>query len=160
MSNATKSLKIKSEGPEYVGWRGELLAELALTRLAKIANVEIYKPGADQGYDFVIGTADGLFVSIQAQSFSSNSAGIKEPQLVQELRWKVPVETTERARKSLSPVLFFLFDADTDHGRFVRLDTLPPQRPKAAFVTLVFPRQNMIDERNLLKTLAELKNQG
>jgi hypothetical protein len=160
MSNATKPLEIKSEGPEYVGWRGELLTELALTRLAKIADVEIYKPGADQGYDFVIGTADGLFVFIQTQSFSSNSAGIKEPQRIDELRWKVPMDTIDRARKSRSPVLFFLFDADTDHGRFIRLDTLGRGKTKAAFETIAFPRQSIINEENLLKMLADLKNQA
>jgi hypothetical protein len=157
MSNATKSREIKGSGPEYVGWRGELLTELALTRLAKLAEVEIFRPAADQGYDFIVSTPKGRFMFIQTKGFSSNAAGIKNPAQVDELRWRVPKEIIKKAQESRSPVLLFLFDADTDHGRFLRLDTLTIIDAKSNFETLIFPRQNTINEANLLKLLVELE---
>lgn len=57
-----------------------------------------------------------------------------------------------------SPVLIFLFDADTDHGRFLRLDTLDVASKGARHRTIKFPLDNVIDRENLETMVCQLQS--
>jgi hypothetical protein len=156
MSKSAQARELPTSGPEYLGWRAELLAELALSRLAKAPGLQILKLVQDDGYDFVVAMPKGHCVFIEAKAFSSYEAHLDNPAEVPSLQWRLPTALINKARQSVSPVLLFLFDADTGHGRYIRLDTLRSARPKGEYMVVSFPRTNEINEENLRKFVNEM----
>jgi len=153
--NASTSKEVQTTGPEYLGWRGELLAQLALSRLEFVT---VYQGSPDQPYDFLVATSDGFCFFVEVKAFSSTKSNINHVDTIAELRWRVSTELIRRANESRSPVLLFLFDADTDHGRYLRIDTLPVSNKSAKLQTIRFPIQNVIDKQSLESLLRELQH--
>jgi hypothetical protein len=150
-----KSIRIEAAGPSYLGWRGELLAELALT---KVPGLIVYKPDlADAGYDFCVTTRDGFCFFVIVKTFSSIKQDMRTVASVNELRWYLDTKLVQQAHDSYNPVVLFLFDADTDHGRYLRLDTVPLVNSRTR-TPVKLPRENVIDSQGLerlIKTLQE-----
>lgn len=150
--------EIKTTGPDYLGWRGDLLAELALARLPRLT-VHKRPEGRSSSipYDFLVETAKGFCFYVLARAFSSFQLGIAHVERVGVLHWSLYADLIYRARESRSPILLFLFDADTDHGRFLRLDTLAVPRDKTGRLTVHLPVEQTINRENLEREVAALQ---
>jgi hypothetical protein len=158
MSRKQTSVVVKTQGPDYLDWRGELLGELALVRHPDLA---IHKrtsgPPPELPYDFLVTTTDGLCFYVEIKAFSSMRLGIEDQESIPELLWSVDADLVRRARESRNPVVLFLFDADGEHGRYLRLDTLPAPAPNARQVMLRFPVERTISSESLERLVAELQ---
>lgn len=154
MSDEAAVVELQPAGRERVGWSADALAKLALI---EVAGLTIFQKVHSNGYDYAAATEDGLFVLVSVAAYSSRAAGIQRVEAVAELRWLVPAEDIRRARASLSPVYFFLFDASTRHGRYARLDVLPAPPRGAKAVPVSFPVANVIDPASITRLVAELR---
>lgn len=154
MSSPTVDLGSKAAHPAYSEWRGILLAELALARVPGLA-VNKQPPGADHGYDFLVATGRGACFFVRVRAFSSMRLDAEDVDASEEWHWRIDASLIRRARESRSPFFLFVFDADTDHGRFLRLDTLAA--PGGRSVTIHMPRENTLDRKNLDRIVAELE---
>jgi hypothetical protein len=126
-----------------------LLAELALARVPGLIVNKQHSAG-DLCYDFLVATERGACFFIEVKAFSSMRLGAKA-----EWRWRIDASLVHHARESMSPFFLFVFDADTDHGRFLRLDTLPT--PDTRSVTVRIPRENTLDRKGVEGIVAELE---
>ena len=143
--------------PHYVQWRKEILAELVFTRL----NLIYTKLQPDSAADYSVYTRSGNQFLVVVKGLSSIARRIRNIETAQELHWRVPNQLLETARRSDYPFFLFLFDADTEHGRYLRLDTLPENVSSSAReVTLRFPKANTLDRDGLQKLLLELEVNG
>ncbi|MDZ7616417.1 MAG: hypothetical protein U1E05_05390 [Patescibacteria group bacterium] len=154
MSDTTTPQEAAIAGPEYVHWRGELLAQLALSRVPSLI---VYQSPAQHEYDFLVSTKTGFCFFVEVKALSSIREKIRNIDTVEELRWRVSKELVTRANESRSPVVLFLFDADTDHGRFLRLDTLPSMPTSGQLQTVRFPITNVISKDRLEEFVKELE---
>ncbi len=159
MSSKRTGIDDKERAPGYAGWRGELLAELALARLpGLIVNKRPDRPDIDFGYDFLVATEKGTCFFVDVEAFSSSRNRIADNGSDQEWRWHLDTELVRRAHESRSPFLLFLFDADTDQGRFLRLDTLPIPDRGDRTMTVRIPAKNIINKENLNELIVSLQN--
>lgn len=147
-----------ADAPDYVGWRGLLLAELALARVPEFL---VHKEPDGQGppplrYDFLVATADGFCFFVTVAAFSSFRLKSCGPGSAEDIRWPLDAELVRQARRSRSPVVLFVFDADTEHGRYLRLDTLPEPTTKAVAVPI--PVANTITPASLKRLVSELRD--
>jgi hypothetical protein len=154
--NKQASVEIQTTGPSYLGWRGKLLAELALAPVPGLI-VHERPNGAPSAlpYDFLVSTEHGRCFFVAVRAFSSSRLDVHDVEAVPELRWSVDADLILRARGSESPFVLFLFDADTDHGRYLRLDTLPGPSPAARQVTVRLSVEHVINKENLDKLVAD-----
>jgi hypothetical protein len=155
MSERTTLQQVAIASPKYVHWRGELLAQLALSRVPSLV---VYQSPEQHEYDFLVSTQTGFCFFVEVQAFSSIHERIRNVDTVDELRWRIRKELVQRANESRSPVILFLFDADTDHGRFLRLDTLPPMSTSGQLRTVRFPICNVICRNRLQELVDELES--
>jgi len=153
MPNANESKDVPSSSPAYAGWRGELLAQLALSR---VPGLTIYQSPSQAPFDFLASTSDGFCFFVEAKAFSSTRQHIREIEAVSELRWRLPSNVMEAAARSHTPVMLFLFDADTGHGRFLRLDDLPANHG-GRYLTVRLPVQNTITKENLQQRIEQMR---
>ena len=154
MSDEPAVVELEPVERERVGWSADALAKLALI---EVAGLTIFQKVHSSGYDYAAATEDGLFVLVSVAAYSSRAAGIRSVELVPELRWPVLADDVRRARASLSPVYFFLFDASTRHGRYARLDVLPAPPRGVKAVPVSFPLANVIDPPSIARLVAELR---
>jgi hypothetical protein len=158
MSDKRMSVEVPTTGPSYLAWRGELLAELALARLpGLVVHKRPERPPAELPYDFLVATEHGLCFFVGVKAFSSFRLDVRDVEAVRELRWPVDADLIRRARESQSPYLLFLFDADTEHGRYLRLDNLPDPDPQASRLTVRFPAEHTINKENLERLIEDLQ---
>ncbi len=153
MSDSLKAVEVKTTSLSYLGWRGELLAELALARVPGLTIEK--RPArltADFRFDFRVTTKKGAQFFVEIDAFSSFDLDIAEVETVPELKWTL----VHYARQSGTLVLLFVFDADTGHGRYLRLDTLPEPDLQARRLTVRLPLENTITRENLRKLISEL----
>jgi hypothetical protein len=143
-------LNTVAEMPEYVRWRTDLLVGLALARLPEL---RVCKFADEKPMDILVVTEQGFCFFVIPQGFSSLAAGLKNVETLD--NWAFPVDShlIVRARERRSPVVFFLFDADTDHGRYLRLDGLP----KSNVQELRFPIEHTITRTSVQKLIAEMQ---
>ncbi len=153
-SESKSSQEIKTGGAGYVVWRGALLAELALARAPELS---VHKPKQDCGYDFLVATPSGTCFFVLVKAFSSKKLSIRDVQEIVDLRWRIDTKHIRRARASHTPVLVFLIDADTDHGRYLRLDTTPIRRESSQSQMIRFALKNTIDKEGVETLIAELQ---
>jgi hypothetical protein len=145
--------------PHYIGWRGELLAKLALSRLG---NVRIFEPGRPgpsspvHDFDLVVMTPDALTFLVEVNAFSSIKRDIANPEACEWLDFDLSISILKRAWEAQSPVVFFLFDADTEHGRFMRIEDIPFTAGKH-FQRVRFPIQNTITTASLNLLVREMR---
>ena len=146
MANKKRTKKV----PEYVGWRSELLAELALARLP---NLKAYKLTDQEPFDKLAVTDRGFCFFVMTRGFSSIASGITNSDTLAELTYPCERGILERARENQSPVVLFYFDADTDHGRYLRLDTMPDEDVEE----LRLPIENTITKASVQKLIREMQ---
>lgn len=152
MSDRTIAVGPKATSPHYLGWRGTLLAKLAL---ARVPGLVVNEGASDHDYDFLVATPKGACFFVAVKAFSSMRLEAEDVDTTAEWRWRIDAALIRRARESRSP--FFLFDADTDHGRSLRLDTLPAPGPEARTVMVRIPRENALGRKHLEEIVAELE---
>ena len=153
MADKKKTRLFKDHGPAYVGWRAELLVQTALARFPDII-VHTSSIG-DYGYDFVVATPTGVCFFVIVKAFSSKSREMSNIENVKELKWGVSTRILRWASKSRSPVFVFLVDADTEHGRYVRVDGTVITSGNTQ--VLRFPAANTIDAKGLERLLNEIE---
>ena len=157
---ASKRADVVESGtePNYVGWRGELLAELALSRIPRlIVTKHPDRPTGDAGFDFLVATEKGFCFFVDVRAFSSARLKISQGDPDEDWNWRLDATIVRRARESRSPFVLFLFDADTDSGRFLRLDTLCAPNQGEPKVPVRLPAENTINKENLEKMIAALE---
>src|SRR4051794_26856738 len=129
MSSRTKprAAQTKPGEPRYVGWRGELIARLALVR----AGLVVQEAPAPGPFDLLASTPGGLYFLVQVRAYSSMHGG-RGPAFDRpgdECRWPVEVPVLRAAAGVNLPVVLFVIDADREVGHYARLDRLsPPDR--------------------------------
>lgn len=136
--------------PEYVGWRSEMLSSFVLMRLPEL---KVYKITDQDTFDKLVMTDNGLCFFIVTRGFSSLAAGLDHVDSDSMWTYSIDTATLKRAREHQSPVFLFYFNADTDHGRYLRLDTLADEDAKE----LHLPIENAITKASLQKLIRELQ---
>jgi hypothetical protein len=150
-------IRVDTDGPAYLVWRGELLAELALAQVEELVVLKRPKESqTDFSFDFVVTAHAGLCFFVEVKAFSSMRLQ-REPRNIPDWHLKTDAEVVRNGRKSLNPVVAFLFDADSDYGRFLRLDTLPEPAADANTVVLAFPIENTITADRVRNLVTELE---
>lgn len=127
--------KRKSKAPRYVGWRGKLIAELALTR----AGLIVQDAPLPQPFDLLASTPDGFLFLVEVKAYSSIHGG-KRPTFDRSRNldsWPVERSVLRAAAEVNLPVVLFVIDADTEVGHYARLDRLP--RPSRDQRTTLVP---------------------
>jgi hypothetical protein len=158
MSDNHASMTIGSHQPSYASWRGKLLAELALARVpGLVVHKRPDRAPADLPYDYLVATEHGACFFVEVNAFASfRMRGHRgDIRLAPELCWAVDGSVVNRVRADRSPYFLFLFDADTEHGRYLRLDTLP--EPKDELLQVRFPVENTITKESLARLIEELE---
>jgi hypothetical protein len=160
MSDKRTSVEVKTTGPPYLAWRGELLAELALARLpGLVVHKRPERSSSDLPCHFLAATDHGLCFFVVVKGFSSSRIDLRDVDAVRELRWSIDADPIRRARASENPFILFLFDADTDHGRYLRLDTLPDPPAEGRQVAVRFPIEHTIIRETIEELIADLQRE-
>jgi hypothetical protein len=134
-----------------------LLAELALARLpGLIVHQRQDRPQSDLPFDFLVTTEHGFCFFVEARAFSSFHLHLRHVERAEEWGCPIDPDLLRRARESFSPVLLFLFDADTDHGRYARLDTLPAPDAGAGPLEIRFPKEAALHKESLQQLIDAL----
>jgi hypothetical protein len=146
--------RVTTDGPDYLVWRSELLAELAVLR---VSGLVMLKPpnGNSLPFQLVAASQSGVCFIIETVAYSSFQLKI-EPESIPVLELEAEADRVRTAQRIPTPVVMFLFDADRDHGRFLRLDTLPEPPVGAKTVVLSFPVENTITGDSIRALAAEL----
>ncbi len=150
MNESRAASSVSESDPAYVEWRGDLLARLS--------EVAVSDTPHDTPFDLQVVTDKGACFFVAVDAFSSMHRHMDDIERVRTIAWPVAKELIEFARSAGSPTFAFLFDADTDHGRFLRLDTLPESRAASRRVTLAFPVENAIDRASLERLVRSLED--
>jgi hypothetical protein len=114
--------KPKRNEPPYVGWRGELIARLVLTR----AGLVVQDAQAPQPFDLLASTPDGFYLLVKVKAYSSMHSG-RRPQFDgshNEVRWPVEASVLRAAGEENVPAVLFVIDADREVGHYARLDAV------------------------------------
>jgi hypothetical protein len=159
MSDEIIKIHAKATAPADLGWRGGALAELAFARVSGlIVNKHLTGPGDGLAYDYLVASEKGACFFVKAEAFSSAHLDAEAEAVDAAGGWRRRVDAAlvRRAHECGRPFFLFLFDADTDHGRFLRLDALPDPDPKARTVDVHLPREDAIDGKGLERIAAEL----
>jgi hypothetical protein len=146
--------------PQYIGWRGELLAKLALSRLEGVTILEqgVSSPFSPiNAFDLVVMTQEALTFLVEVKAFSSIQRGITNPEAQEWLEFELPTTFLKKARAAEASVVIFLFAADTEHGRFMRLDDIPLTTIAKNYQRVRFPIQNTITTASLNLLVRELR---
>lgn len=154
MSKSEAVLDLKSSGAEWVARRGAALARMALVTTLELT---IYENLHSKAYDYAVATEDGMFIRIRVEAYSSRLAGVERVDTIPELRWTLAADVVRQARASKAPVVLLLFDADTDHGRYARLDVLPAPARGAKSAAVGLPLSNKVDPASLKCLIAGLR---
>ncbi|HEY0150969.1 MAG TPA: hypothetical protein VGB92_03165 [Longimicrobium sp.] len=154
MSEAQAVLHLKSSGTEWVDRRGAALAKMALLMTRGLT---IFENMNTKAYDYAVATEDGMFIRIRVEAYSSRLAGVERVGTIPELRWTLDADVVRQVRASRAPVVLLLFDADTGHGRYTRLDVLPAVPRGAKSVAVSLPLSNTADPASLRCLVAELR---
>jgi len=147
--------RVTTDGPDYLVWRSELLAELAVMRVTGLTALKPPNGSSELPFQLVAASAAGVCFQIEVAAYSSYRLKI-EPEALAVLELAIDAGRVRAAGDSATPVVLFLFDGDRDHGRYVRLDTLPKPAAGAKTVVLAFPVENTITGDSVRGLAAEL----
>lgn len=151
--NHNKAKTVHTGGAAYVGYRAELLAKLALSRFPELS---IHESGPNYGYDFVIVTQQGGCFFVIVKAISSLKLKIRNIETIFELRWRIERQSLQWAKSCPNPVFLFLIDADTDHGRYLRLNDIAQPKASGVQQTIRFPIENTINKPGLERLVTSL----
>jgi hypothetical protein len=100
--------KQESEEPNYVAWRGELLARMALARIPGLIVNELPKDTVtDHSYDFVVVADRGVCFFVEVKAYSSVRRKRDDVAEETDLHWSLSADIICRARRSQTPVFLF-----------------------------------------------------
>lgn len=124
MASQTKAKpEPKPNEPFYVGWRGDLIARLALAR----AGFDVKDAPVPEPFDLLAATPDGFYFLVKVNAYSSMHGGrgptFNRPR--DEYRWPVGPAVLRAAGDVNLPAVLFVIDADREVGHYARLDRLP-----------------------------------
>jgi hypothetical protein len=125
--------------------------------LVTTLELTIFENLRSKAYDYAVATEDGMFIRIRVEAYSSRLAGVERVECILELRWTLSADVVRQARASKAPVVLLVFDADTAHGRYARLDVLPAPARGARSVVVSLPASNRVDPASLKCLVAELR---
>lgn len=148
-------IQVSTGGKPYVAERTENLAKLALL---KLGDVYVYPTNQGEPYDFSVHTLNGFCFFVEVKAISSIRLKIQKINEIRELRWRIPVRLLRAAKESVNPFILFLFDGDTDHGRYLRLDGIALEKRSANAQTIRLPIENTINEENLRSMINSLQS--
>lgn len=150
-------IQISTGGKPYIAERTENLAKLSLL---KVGDLYVYPTNQGEPYDFSVHTKNGFCFFVEVKAFSSIQLRMRKIEEVKELRWRVPIRLIEAAKESVNPIILFLFDGDTDHGRYLRLDALDLESRSEKSQTIRLPVENTINEKNLRSMIDGLQSRN
>ena len=154
MSEAQAVLHLKSPGTEWVARLGAAHAKMALVTTLELT---IFENLHTKAYDYAVATRDGMFIRIRVEAYSSKLAGVEGVDSIPEMRWTLSADVVRQARASKAPVVLLVFDADTGHGRYARLDVLPAPARGAKWVKISLSLSNTVDPASLRCLVAEFR---
>ena len=138
----------------YAGWRSEELAKLAFSRIPSWSVTDTTEDGK---FDYaVMDVNSGSAFMVEVKSFSSFHSNRKIDLSAPKLPFVVPVSLVKSAKAMHCPVVLFVFDVDTDHGRFRRLDTLEIDDVSGDKVSVGLPIGNTIDGESMKRLAKEM----
>ncbi len=105
--------------PGYLGWRAELLARLALSRLDNAVIVE-RGPG-DGFFDFELRVGSKT-IPVVVRAFSSFQKSRESQRNLNNFTWDIDWRLTTRITTAGSPAILMMFDVDSEEGRAARID--------------------------------------
>ncbi len=126
-----------------------MLVKLALARLGDLRVCKF----SDDNEDLLVVTEKGFCFFVVSQGFSSIATGLKDIDTLDELVAPLEPGLLARTHRYRNPVVLFYFNADTDHGRYLRLDTLPDADVKE----LRLPIENTITKASMQKLIREMQ---
>lgn len=144
--------------PDYVVWRGESLAKLAIVRLPDLTPYPP-PPGRKEVYDFTVMNGTGPLFDLVVKAFSSFRLPAPDFES-RPWQWGLPADLVRRARGGANPVVLFVFDADKEHGRYARLDTLPEPPADAEVVQVELPVERAITRASVERLVREFAPQA
>jgi hypothetical protein len=156
MTEKRTRIRVTTDGPDHLGWRSATLGELALARVPELLAFPRPKEAGEAfPFDFLVMVDGEARFSVAARGYGTLQAKI-DPVEFTDLECAVEASLLRHAHKSPYPVLLFLFDADRDHGRFLRIDTLPRPKTGVKTVVLTFPIENTITAESVKELADEL----
>ena len=157
MADKRTRLRVTTDGPGYLTSRSQSLAQLAVVRVPELLAFDRPNHAGDAfPFDLLVMEDEEARFSIVARGFATARAKI-ETDGIPDLECEVDANLVRQARKHPYPVVMFLFDADRDPGRFLRLDTQPEPAANAKVTLLTFPIENTITEASVRKLASELE---
>lgn len=138
----------------YVGWRAEELAKLALSGVPSWSVTDITEGGK---FDYaVMDVNSGTSFMVEVKSLSSIHSNRKIDPSASEIPIQVAASLVKSAQAMHCPVFLFVFDVDTDHGRFRRLDLFDIADVHGEKFWLYLPISNVINAQSMQKLAKEL----
>lgn len=135
------------------GARAETLAERVL---AQVPALQTTRSEEGAPFDLIVVTPERKRLLVVVKGFSSIKRWIREVTTIQEIRWQVDRVLLEWAWTSADPVALFLMDVDSEHGRFVRLDTISKRPRRGPRVTVRLPRTQRVSKQAIQRLIASL----
>lgn len=140
--------------PDYATWRSIVLAERFLSEMEEW---EILKEPFDREFDFAVLLKDGFTFFIEVKAVSSMHGGLKSLASNRPLTYPVSKELLSKAKTIKKPVVLFVFDADTEAGRYVRIDKLKPAAGTQGLHRPGLLPSHRINKESLNRLVSELR---
>ena len=157
MADKRTRMRVTTNGPDYLISRSQSLAQLAIVRVPELLAFDRPNHAGDAfPFDFLVMEDEEARFSVVTRGFATSRAKI-ETEGIDDLELEVGADLVRQARKHPYPVVMFLFDADRDPGRFLRLDAQPEPPANAKSVLLTFPIENTITGASVRKLASELE---
>lgn len=139
-----------STDPRYVSWLGEVLTRLALSRMEGWV---IEEQPLDGHFDFGVVTDTGKRFLIEVKAGSSLRGRFSDMATADNVRYRLDKRVLERASSQEQPTVLFLFDVDTEAGRYLILKDFDSKGDSASSPVVSLPKSNLIST-SALKQLA------
>jgi hypothetical protein len=154
MSSRTKT-KPEPHEQGYIGWRGELIAKLALTR----AGLVVPDAPTPEPFDLLASTHDGFYFLVEVKAYSSmhGNHGPAFGESRQQQQWPVDSSTLRATEEVNVPVVLFIIDADREIGHYARLDRLPRPARNQRTTSVPLVADHDLTPTALVRLVAELR---
>ena len=153
MSNKNSAVLVAASGPSYIRERADLLTQVALTRFGELS---LYPAKAKDAYDFLVTTREGKCFLIVVEGFSSIRLDLECVETRRDLSWQIDPDTLRWAVSCPTQVFLFVVDADTGHGRYLRLNDQPLSHGNGRLGSVELPIENTLDEAGIRRLLTQL----
>ncbi len=145
---------IRTSGVRYAPWKGEVIAKYLLARTDGVEATDL-PPHDPARCDIMVEAGDFRFL-VEVKAFASFHDPAGDPATSESLRIRVPFEQFEAWRRSALPVVVFLIDADTEHGRYLIVDDVSAGAHSGE-VDLAFPVANELTPEAVPQVISRLR---